>query len=353
MGFYIRKAFTFGFMRLNLSRSGLGASFGVKGARLGIGPKGTYVHMGRYGLYYRQYLNSSSTTSLEKKPAYDLENIESADVNKLVDVSSENLINELTRVKNYFEIFPVLFVGVAILCLFLIYSNAVSWQYFLLFLLAIPALIYARHIDVTKGTALLHYEFESDVGSGFDGVKSGFQKVFSSVKSMTIEAMAEVDGKYHSGADTGGKSKEIHPSLSLPSRVQSNLKVPTLSAGSQTFYFFPDRMLVYSANGVGAVEYKDLRIEIKEQRYVEQGVVPVDAKVVGTTWRYVNKKGGPDKRFKDNPEFSITLYEFMKLTSSKGLKALFFFSKMGAASAFAESLRSVGASYNKVAEMSL
>src|SRR6266850_379836 len=54
VGFYIRKGFNFGPLRLNLSRSGLGASIGVKGARIGVGPRGSYVHLGRGGLYYRQ-----------------------------------------------------------------------------------------------------------------------------------------------------------------------------------------------------------------------------------------------------------------------------------------------------------
>src|SRR6266404_9028331 len=56
LGFYIRKGFNLGPLRLNLSRSGLGASFGVKGARIGIGPRGRYIHLGRGGLYYRQSL---------------------------------------------------------------------------------------------------------------------------------------------------------------------------------------------------------------------------------------------------------------------------------------------------------
>jgi hypothetical protein len=59
MGFYIRKAFKAGPFRLNLSKSGLGVSFGVKGARIGSGPRGSYVHAGRYGLYYRQQLSSN------------------------------------------------------------------------------------------------------------------------------------------------------------------------------------------------------------------------------------------------------------------------------------------------------
>ena len=54
MPFYLRKAFRFGPLRLNLSKRGVGVSAGVTGARVGIDATGReYVHAGRYGLYYR------------------------------------------------------------------------------------------------------------------------------------------------------------------------------------------------------------------------------------------------------------------------------------------------------------
>src|SRR5262249_13335065 len=47
----------FGPLRFNLSKSGIGLSAGVKGARIGIRPDGhAYTNVGRYGLYYRQEL---------------------------------------------------------------------------------------------------------------------------------------------------------------------------------------------------------------------------------------------------------------------------------------------------------
>lgn len=60
MGFYIRKSFRAGPVRLNLSKSGLGISAGVKGLRVGSGPRGNYVHAGRGGLYYRKNLGSNT-----------------------------------------------------------------------------------------------------------------------------------------------------------------------------------------------------------------------------------------------------------------------------------------------------
>jgi len=54
MGFYYRKSVKFGPFRLNFSKSGIGVSAGVKGARISTGPRGTYVHAGRNGFYYKQ-----------------------------------------------------------------------------------------------------------------------------------------------------------------------------------------------------------------------------------------------------------------------------------------------------------
>ena len=56
MAFYIRKAFKTGPIRLNLSKGGVGLSGGITGARVGINSRGTYVHGGRHGVYYRKYM---------------------------------------------------------------------------------------------------------------------------------------------------------------------------------------------------------------------------------------------------------------------------------------------------------
>src|SRR5437764_3769725 len=46
MGFSFRKSIKFGAFRLNLSKSGVGVSTGVKGARSSTGPSGTKVYGG-------------------------------------------------------------------------------------------------------------------------------------------------------------------------------------------------------------------------------------------------------------------------------------------------------------------
>jgi voltage-gated potassium channel len=57
VGVYFRKSRSFGPVRLNFSKHGLGASFGVKGLRAGkqAGRQGLYVRGGRAGLYGREH----------------------------------------------------------------------------------------------------------------------------------------------------------------------------------------------------------------------------------------------------------------------------------------------------------
>ncbi len=61
MGFYLRKSFRAGPVRINLSKSGFGLSAGIRGARIGTGPRGSYIHAGRKGLYYRKRMGSRRT----------------------------------------------------------------------------------------------------------------------------------------------------------------------------------------------------------------------------------------------------------------------------------------------------
>lgn len=64
MGWYLRKSVKFGPLRVNFSKSGIGYSLGIKGARIGTGPRGPYIAGGRYGVYYRQSLNTPTHPAL-------------------------------------------------------------------------------------------------------------------------------------------------------------------------------------------------------------------------------------------------------------------------------------------------
>ncbi len=70
MGFYLRKSFRAGPIRFNLSKSGIGASVGVTGARLGVSSEGrAYVHGGRGGVYCRKSLGGGGGRAGGAQPA--------------------------------------------------------------------------------------------------------------------------------------------------------------------------------------------------------------------------------------------------------------------------------------------
>src|SRR5262249_43649617 len=55
MGFYLRKSFRLGPLRVSVSNYGIGLSAGVRGARFGLDAGGhPYTHLGRHGIYYRK-----------------------------------------------------------------------------------------------------------------------------------------------------------------------------------------------------------------------------------------------------------------------------------------------------------
>lgn len=75
MGFYIRKYVQAGPFRLNLSKSGLGVSVGVPGFRVGSGPRGNYVHMGRHGAFVGRLSGAQDRTAARAVPHIALSGI--------------------------------------------------------------------------------------------------------------------------------------------------------------------------------------------------------------------------------------------------------------------------------------
>ena len=103
-------------------------------------------------------------------------------------------------------------------------------------------------------------------------------------------------------------------------------------------YFLPDRILVRDGKRYADLPYSACRTAASPTRFIEEGAVPPDAVRVGTTWKYVNKGGGPDRRYKSNRQLPILKYGELTLSSPSGFSFTWQTSRPGAAQAAATAL---------------
>ena len=97
-------------------------------------------------------------------------------------------------------------------------------------------------------------------------------------------------------------------------------------------------MILYrDGRGFGAIAYTDLQVRQSFIRFIENDAVPGDATVVDHTWRYVNKSGGPDRRFNNNRQLPVLQLGELIFTSSKGLNIQLNVSNAQQSLAFANS----------------
>lgn len=350
MGWFLRKSISVGPLRFNLSGSGVGMSVGVKGFRVGSGPRGNYVHLGRGGIYYR---HTFSPNEVQPRPAMPmlpiaathepLRALESGAVVNIVDSSSEELLEEIRAKRRKLSLRPL---AVALSILLLLTALVGGWPAWGLGVLAAVCAIgvtAAAHRDRNAKTVVILYDFEPHVEAAFQRFTECAQALAASARTWHVAASGRVyDRKYHAGASELLQRNATTVRNAAPPFLRTNVPVLCIAAGRQTLYFLPDRLLVYDSAGVGAVAYRTLEISAARQRFIESGGVPSDATVVGTTWQFVNKSGGPDRRFSVNPQLPICLYDELVLRTASGLHEVVQVSRSGVGDGFVAAVRHLG-----------
>lgn len=358
MPFYIRKSVSAGPFRFNLSKSGIGVSAGVKGLRIGTGPRGHYIHAGRGGLYYRSTIPSSGkknartttptspqtqnpSVTIISEPNVQMIRVSSADVLEMEDARFSDILSDLNEKQSSTSMRMLLGLASGLIGVFAALSGGVAGFIFgtVLFL---TAMFVGGWLDGFRRTSVLMYDLSDEARSAYEEMTTAF------------DALLACRGKWH--VDSGGAVRDIHTwkrnagaghlvdkrptsfSYSLPRVVKSNITPPAIQSGKETLYFLPDFLLVVESKKIGAVAYDKLTIRSQESNFVEEGNVPADTEVLWHTWRYPNKNGGPDRRFKNNYQIPVCRYENIYLTSSNGLNELLQVSRAGVIAPFSASL---------------
>jgi hypothetical protein len=352
MGLYLRKSVSVGPFRFNLSGSGVGVSVGVRGLRVGSGPRGNYVRVGGHGVYYQQTISHPRVAPPQQSlpmPAPDgthaeLVAIESSVATEIVDSSSEALVEEIRAKRRKLSLTPLAIVA-AIVLMFISFAFDSAIVQWLAIEIGIAFVVWTRNRDRLAKTVVILYDFDARADEAYGRFLEWAQAIAASRKAWHVAAEGRVyDRKYHAGASSLVQRRVTTLQMAEPPMVKTNVPVLSVGVGRQTLYFLPDKLLVYDATGVGAVSYRALDLSIVKQRFIESDGVPSDATVVDHTWRYVNKSGGPDRRFNNNPQLPICLYDELHLQTSSGLNEVVQLSRSGIGEGFAAAVRHLAAS---------
>lgn len=339
MGFSYRQSVSVGPFRFNLSGAGVGMSVGIPGFRVGTGPRGNYVRLGARGVSYRCTLPAAAPPPSLPRPSSGgvvMQDIESTSAARIVDSSSETLLNEIREKRRMLALKPF---AIVLTCIAVPFAIANGWGIAAL-VVGIVAILAAGHRDRVRKTVVILYDFEAHAAEMFRRFGEWAEALASSRGAWHVASEGRVhDRKYHAGASTLVNRSATTIRTAEPPGIRTNVPVLSMGVGRQTLYFLPDRLLVFDRAGVGAISYATLDIAVNRQRFIEGSRVPPDATVVDHTWRYVNKSGGPDRRFNHNPQLPICLYDEISLRTASGLNEVVQISRSGIGEGFAAAVR--------------
>lgn len=304
----------------------MGVSTGVPGFRIGTGPRGNYVRVGAGGVYYRATLGARQQTTPEPtwqppppSPVTDvlLEDITGATATELLPTGSGDIVEQLNEAAGRWRLFPWV---LGLLVVVLLAQPVVGA---ILLLPGVPGLVWLWFNDRARRTVVAFYDVNDAPASWFQGLVDAAQALAGSQALWRVAAAGNVRTTYqykvNAGANTIVSRKRAGASNQPPAALATNIAVPSIAAGKSALYFLPDRLLVKDAKRFSDISYSELQIQVTRQPFIESQRLPRDAAQVDTTWQYVNVKGGPDRRFKNNRQLPIMLYGELELTSGSGL----------------------------------
>lgn len=255
--------------------------------------------------------------------------VDSAAVGQIVDASSQSIVDELREKQLRMRLAPWIAV-IALATTAGVGAYGSTKLAVVLGILGAIGSIFAHTLDSNRKTTVIFYNFEEDTGGDFRNLYDAFEGLSIVSRLWHVPSRGSVrDAKYHAGANELVSRKPISVRFDNPRFVRTNIPTPNFSVGSQHLYFFPDRVFIFHGSEVGALSYGSIQIDVQQTGFIETESVPSDSKKIGHTWRYVNKKGGPDRRFKDNRELPIMQYEQAHLRSGNGLNELLMVSRVG------------------------
>ena len=345
MGWRLRKSINLGLgFRINLSKSGIGYSWGFPGYRVtkmaNGGNRTTYSLPGTGISYVEQ--NDESKGSGKNQERSD--GLYTGEVENYTNIPIENIqkndpilsrINKVAALNRWANLllFSVLFVG-----------------RFPAFSLTFIAGIVIKIIIATKMKIKLYYEFDKESRRMYDALKEVLILLSESKKMWQINSSTRVfNTKYNAGAGNNVDRNNAFVTTKMPWYIKTNLDIYGLNLKNEKILFTPDRLIVFRPlRKAFGCTYNDMFIGISTKRFVESERVYSDAEVVDYTWYYTNKNGERDLRFSNNKKFPVCNYGELTIKSPNGIHTVIEFSNHKLSDDIQQSLILFGNKFNKI-----
>jgi hypothetical protein len=271
--------------------------------------------------------------------------IESAPVDSLTDLSQQEFIEDLDAWTRRGRLQLTVLISACSLAATLLALRVPPIVQVAVGILCLVALLFVRGVELRRRQYYLLFDLDETAETRFKAVGAAFERMARGgiLNSVRLEHV-HGDWKRHAGATTTVHSDDAHLDRQHPRHVSSNLESPPirLRAQGMSLYFFPDRLLIEKAGRKAAVSYSALTVSCRDVSMRWFGTVPVDAKTVGQSWRYVNKNGTPDRRFNNNYVVPIILLAECGFETRSGLEVVLQTSATRAASETADEIRALG-----------
>lgn len=337
MGFRYRKSIRVGkYFRINASKSGIGYSFGMPGARITHSANGrvtTTVGLPGTGISYStSHKNSNSTrksntTQHTNHSTYSNNTIgvynstEYADIDTLLPADFSDMSKAMKKAQTVDKAGKVLIIIGSILILPCFFNISEFWS---ILIIGLPLIIGGIAAKIYAHCALpVSIDYELDEESQINHMQriSAWKQFFSSSRNwQTISSAVVLNQKVNAGAAKSVNRVSVKLSSKAPFFIKSNVEIIVLKLKSEQIVVLPDKLLIIKGRKIGAANYDEVKILTSCGRFIEDGLVPKDAEIIGYTWQYVNKNGSPDRRYSNNRKIPVCLYGYVTIRSDSGLE---------------------------------
>jgi uncharacterized protein DUF4236 len=327
-------------VRLNISKSGISTSIGVRGASMTFSKNATYLNTGipGTGLYNRQKIAGKSGTPIpenEQDQQTELvDNIFSADIQEISSHDMQGIKKAIITAHN--QRMELITDSHKIKSSLKASKSKLAVSYFLIYGLlnkAIPKKIKADISAKQQALAQLHeqiencyvaldIEFDPDIKNKYDRLLESFKTLCKSAKIWDVTGSYQQDRKEtRSAASTAVNRKAVSFGTTAVPEIKSAFEPLWLkNANGADLYVYPHFVMMYSnKDSFALISLNEINFTYNLVKCMETESIPADSKIIDTTWAKVNKNGSPDKRFKDNYEIPIVGYGEITLQSNTGL----------------------------------